>query len=372
VATFTDADPLGAASQFTAVITWGNGYVTMGQVSPNGGSGFKVTGTMTWTATGTYTVVVYITDVGGSTATATSTATVTQPQAPTRPGPRATGTRATATHGVLFRGNVAAFLGSIVGGTAASYTASIDWGNGTTSAGVIRPTGANQFNVFAGTTYAHAGTYTVKVTIQDSSGATTTVDTTLLVADARLAEPEPGPDLGGKEDASPAAVLVRFAVALLPAEVEQRDVPDEFLTSWEADAAARDAGSEEGPGILDAARWLEGPLGETQTLVSGQGLLATQPADQSDNPSATSSPAPARDVPEAPLDTESREDLWTSPLVWNEAFGGPDTVFLAEGDGRAECQGPDEEGMPADRPWLGWDDLLALPLAVVEAIFEQG
>jgi hypothetical protein len=205
---FTDTDHFGVASQFTASIDWGNGTYSLGTVSSTGynGSGqptFSVTGTVTYTAVGTYTIKVSIQDVGGATGTITSTATVSNPPgAPTRPHPQAKGTTATATHGVAFGGSVASFVGDIGGGTAASYTATINWGNGHTTAGVIQATGPNTFVVVGSQTYTAAGTYTVAITITDSSGGSTTVDSTIVVAQAD--PPAPADDSSAVAAAPPA------------------------------------------------------------------------------------------------------------------------------------------------------------------------
>src|SRR6201995_2578074 len=81
VATFTDANPLSQASDFTATIAWGDGTAaTAGTVATNAGGGFKVTGTHTYSKTGSFTTTITINDVGGSSASATGTATVTPPR----------------------------------------------------------------------------------------------------------------------------------------------------------------------------------------------------------------------------------------------------------------------------------------------------
>ena len=62
VATFTDPDPAGVASQYTASITWDDGSTTAGVVS-GVGSSFSVAGTHTFTAfSGSHTISVKITD----------------------------------------------------------------------------------------------------------------------------------------------------------------------------------------------------------------------------------------------------------------------------------------------------------------------
>jgi NAD(P)H-dependent FMN reductase len=77
VASFTDADPNGAASDFTATIAWGDGKSSAGTVTAARGGGFGVSGSHTYAAKRSYTVTVHIADVGGSSAEATATAHVT-------------------------------------------------------------------------------------------------------------------------------------------------------------------------------------------------------------------------------------------------------------------------------------------------------
>ncbi len=80
VATFTHANPAGAASDYTATITWGDGSSsTTGTVSAAAGGGFEVTGSHTYATAGRYTTSVAINDVGGAKATATSSANVVGP-----------------------------------------------------------------------------------------------------------------------------------------------------------------------------------------------------------------------------------------------------------------------------------------------------
>ncbi len=76
VANFTDADPAGIASDYTATIDWGDGTPTSaGTIAPSGG-GFVVNGTHQYTTVGPRTVTVTITDAGGATTTVLSSAAV--------------------------------------------------------------------------------------------------------------------------------------------------------------------------------------------------------------------------------------------------------------------------------------------------------
>jgi hypothetical protein len=68
--------------------------------------------------------------------------------------------------GVNFSGPVATFTDSNAAATAANFTATIDWGDGTTSAGTITRN-AQMFTVTGIHTYAMSGQETVKVTISD-------------------------------------------------------------------------------------------------------------------------------------------------------------------------------------------------------------
>jgi Fibronectin type III domain len=80
VAKFTDADPSGVASDYTATITWGDGTAsTMGTVSAAVGGGFEVKGSHTYATGGVYKTSVTIDDVGGATATVTSSANLAGP-----------------------------------------------------------------------------------------------------------------------------------------------------------------------------------------------------------------------------------------------------------------------------------------------------
>ncbi len=65
---------------------------------------------------------------------------------------------------------VATFIDYDNSKTAASFTASINWGDGPSSTGVVSADGSGGFNVTGTHTYAASGTYNVEVRIADSSG----------------------------------------------------------------------------------------------------------------------------------------------------------------------------------------------------------
>jgi hypothetical protein len=76
VATFTDGDPNGLASQFKATIAWGDGTAASTGTIAASANSFTVMGSHTFASPGRYTVSVAIQDSGGSSASSTSKAVV--------------------------------------------------------------------------------------------------------------------------------------------------------------------------------------------------------------------------------------------------------------------------------------------------------
>ncbi len=179
VASFTDADPNGSLNDFSAVIAWGDGTTSAGTVTANG-SGFNVVGTHSYAEEGTYTPSITITDAGGSTVATTGTATVADAAL------TATGQPIRGTEGQAFTGVVASFTDADPTGSASDYTATIAWGDGSTSAGTAQPNGAGGFDVVGSHTYVEEGNYPASVTVQDTGGSSATATPTATVSDAPL------------------------------------------------------------------------------------------------------------------------------------------------------------------------------------------
>jgi hypothetical protein len=77
LASFTDADPRGAAGDYKATINWGDGSSpTTGSVSPNGSGGFAVAGSHAYMKAGSYRVKVTVKDTGGATASKSEQVTI--------------------------------------------------------------------------------------------------------------------------------------------------------------------------------------------------------------------------------------------------------------------------------------------------------
>jgi hypothetical protein len=174
VAAFTDtggADPL---TNYSATIAWGDGSTSAGTVSraatPAGAAIsadlFTVAGSHTYTAPGDYTFTVTISDTDGVQTTVQGTADVAQPPL------LAVGVPVVVTSGLSISGAiVAAFTDAAGGDPLTNYTATIDWGDGSsTTAGTVSGSG-NSFVVTGSHTYAAAGDYQFHVTIADQDGS---------------------------------------------------------------------------------------------------------------------------------------------------------------------------------------------------------
>jgi hypothetical protein len=181
-ATFTDANPNGTVSDYSATITWGDGNRSTGTITTNSSGGFMVSGTHTYTSAGGFKTTITINDVGGSSTTAHGSATVRVP-APTvtgvspSAGPTGGGTSVTITGT-----NLTGATGVAFGSTAAtSFTV-----NSATQITATAPAGT-------------AGTVDVTVTTPGGTSTTSTADQYTYAAPptATSVTPGAGPTGGG-------------------------------------------------------------------------------------------------------------------------------------------------------------------------------
>lgn len=189
VATFSDSNTALTAASFTATIAWGDGTTTAGTVSGASGS-FTVTGQHTYADEGSFADTVTVTEIagGGATASGSGTATVTETDVLSGT-PRVFNALAN----VPFTGTVATFTDANTANVASDFTAVINWGDGTTTAGTVSG-GAGTFTVSGTHTYAASGTYPVTVTLTDDAPgtATATVTSTANAADSIASIPTLG------------------------------------------------------------------------------------------------------------------------------------------------------------------------------------
>jgi hypothetical protein len=103
---------------------------------------------------------------------------------------QATGIPVSATAGTQFSGTVATFTEAVPDTVASDYTATINWGDGTATAGTVSAASGGGFAVSGSHTYANGGAYTISVTITDVQGATATATSTATVT---ATPPPPAP-----------------------------------------------------------------------------------------------------------------------------------------------------------------------------------
>jgi len=183
VATFSDAASPDDAGAFSATILWADGSSSAGTVSGSNGN-FLVSGSHTYNDEGNFQFTVMVTESGSPSpaVSASATASVTEADALT-----VTGTTITPTEGILFAQTVASFSDTNTVNTANDFRATINWGDGNTSTGLI--SGSNgAFTVAGSHTYAEEGSYAIKVSVsEDGSGsASGAADSTANVNDAPL------------------------------------------------------------------------------------------------------------------------------------------------------------------------------------------
>jgi PKD repeat protein len=181
VATFTDPNPNASASDFTATIDWGDGTSTTGTVVAQSTGGFAVDGVHVYADEGKYTVGVTIKDIGGAIASTTSTATVADASL------TAAAVSVTGSEGLpIASAAVATFTDANPNATASDFTATINWGDGTSTTGTVVAQNGGGFAVDGTHTYADEGKYTVTTSIKDVGGSTASVTSEASIADAAL------------------------------------------------------------------------------------------------------------------------------------------------------------------------------------------
>ncbi|MGO9811845.1 MAG: beta strand repeat-containing protein, partial [Isosphaeraceae bacterium] len=193
---FTDANTGAPASDFSAVIDWGDGSPTsLGTVTGTGGT-YSVGGTHTYAKPGTYNTTINVVDDGGETVTLTGAVTAANP-ALTVTSHDFNAVEGTDSGAVLLATIIDPNTSATVSDVSATLTT---WGDGTPAAPItvplslvghtapgVTPAGII-FEVRAGHNYHEEGAFTFSITVQTlgTGDAPFTVTGTANVADASL------------------------------------------------------------------------------------------------------------------------------------------------------------------------------------------
>jgi hypothetical protein len=197
VASFTDANTADTASAFTATIAWGDGTASTGVVTGSNGA-FSIAGASghVYAAEGSYTATTTVTHTADS-AQLVLTGAVTASEADSFAGGTVPAIAATA--GKAYTGTVATFTDLYTANTAADLTATITWGDGTTSIGTVTDVNG-AVSVSGSHTYAAAGTDAVSVTLTDKDGTATANAVGSATVAAAIAVPPGTYNLTTKQD----------------------------------------------------------------------------------------------------------------------------------------------------------------------------
>jgi hypothetical protein len=178
VGRFSDGNLANTPSDFTALINWGDGSpLSAGTITGSNGS-FAVSGSHVFAFAGTPTVTAMLSDdaPGTAQATATSIATI---------GVAGQIALNSATEGTALPTNttVATFTDGNLTDTASAFTAAINWGDGSITAGTISGS-SGAFSVIGGHTYTDEGNFVVSATIER------TADNTQIMPSGTVGVPE--------------------------------------------------------------------------------------------------------------------------------------------------------------------------------------
>jgi hypothetical protein len=179
VASFTDTNPGGDLSDFSATINWGDGQASAGTIAGNA-LGFAVSGGHTYAEEGSLPITITIQDVGGSSVTAGSTATVADAPLVAR------AINIAANEGATFSGKLASFFDVDPNGVVADYSATIAWGDGSTSSASMSANANGGFDVSGSHVYAEEGYYSYTLTIDDVGGSSSMTAGTATIIDPPL------------------------------------------------------------------------------------------------------------------------------------------------------------------------------------------
>jgi uncharacterized repeat protein (TIGR01451 family) len=179
VATFTDPNTLATPAEYSATIDWGDGSPLDPSATITGSGGnFTVSGSHKYAEEGAaLKVVVTITDIDATTNTATANSTANVADAALTATPACPATSMIKS----FNGTTATFTDAASpSGTLSDFSATINWGDTSSSAGTITGADGGPYTVTGIHTYATTGNFTITTTITDVGGSTVTTSCNTL------------------------------------------------------------------------------------------------------------------------------------------------------------------------------------------------
>ncbi len=165
----------GTSNPLTATISWGDGSSSAGSVTLNSDGSYSVSGSHTYAEEGSYALAVMVKDSGNLSTTANGTAKVAD---------AALTLTIFAASSLPHRsaGVAATFTDADPAGQVSDYTATVNWGDGTTSTvKVVKNPLGKGFVLAADHSYTNAGTYTLTLTVTDQGGSQVSKSATLTV-----------------------------------------------------------------------------------------------------------------------------------------------------------------------------------------------
>jgi hypothetical protein len=200
----------------SGMINWGDGtaaqvVATTSPFSCECDATFKISASHVYDAaipaTAIYHISVTATDDGGSTASADFGATISDGKLTADANKSLSGVAGTASSSVVgsFKDEAAAQA------AVADFTATINWGDTTTSAGTLSKTADGAFSVSGTHTYASAGSKSITATVTDEEGSTVTLHATATIS----AAPAVLPATGQPQPTQPTTPFALLALAIL-------------------------------------------------------------------------------------------------------------------------------------------------------------
>lgn len=172
---FSDANSASTVADFTGTVDWGDATTSAGTVAGPPGGPYTVSGSHTYSEEGSYPVTVKVKDDGGSTTSASGTANVAD-------AALTASCVAPANFIQDFNGATATFTDAASpSGTLSDFSATINWGDGSSSAGTVSGPNGGPYTVTGSHHYASTNNFTITTSIKDIGGASATTSCNTII-----------------------------------------------------------------------------------------------------------------------------------------------------------------------------------------------